>query len=102
QGGKLGGKVPGGHGRRGGGGGERVLGGLVCAAPADRVKKYLSFVGRGSPFPAAGLRYAMSDRKSQFIAICMFIGAVTMIGLALIGTPPMRVAPSPVVAVVPQ
>jgi hypothetical protein len=42
----------------------------------------------------------MSDRKSQFIPICMFIGAVTMIGLALTGTLQMRVAHSPMVAVV--
>jgi len=42
----------------------------------------------------------MSDRKSQFIAICMFIGAVAMIGLALTGTLQMRVTHSPVVAVV--
>ena len=45
---------------------------------------------------------AMSDRKSQFIANCMFIGAVTMIGLALRGALQMRVAHSPVVAVVSQ
>jgi len=44
----------------------------------------------------------MSDRKSQFIAICMFIGAVTMIGLALTGTLRMRVVHSTVVAVVAQ
>jgi len=73
------------------------MGSLV---PADRVKKYLSLCRWGLPFPAAGLRYAISDRKSQFIAICMFIGAVTMIGLALTGTLQMRVAHSPVVAVV--
>jgi hypothetical protein len=41
----------------------------------------------------------MSDRKT-FIAVCMFIGAVTMIGLALTGTLQLRVARSPVVAVV--
>jgi hypothetical protein len=46
--------------------------------------------------------HAMSDRKSQFIAICMFIGAVTMIGLALTGALQMRAAHSPVVAVVSQ
>jgi hypothetical protein len=44
----------------------------------------------------------MSDRKSQFIEICTFIGAVTMIGLALTGSLQMRVAHSPVVAVVAQ
>jgi hypothetical protein len=44
----------------------------------------------------------MSDRKSQFIAICMFIGAVTMISLALTGILQIRVAHSPVVAVVAQ
>src|SRR5215831_10814095 len=43
--------------------------------------------------------HEMSDRKGQFIAICMFIGAVTMIGLALTGALQMRVAHSPVVAV---
>jgi hypothetical protein len=43
--------------------------------------------------------HAMSDRKSQFIAICMFIGAVTMIGLALTGALQMRVAHSPVVLI---
>jgi hypothetical protein len=80
----------------------RVIDGLACADLADRVKKHLSFCRWGSPFPAAGLRYAMSDRKSQFIAICMFIGAVAMIGLALTGTLQMRVAHSPVVAVVAQ
>jgi hypothetical protein len=82
--------------------GARVLDGLACANPTDRVKQYLSPCRWGSPFPAAGLRYAMSDRKSQFIAICMFIGAVTMIGLALTGTLQMRVVHSPVVAVVAQ
>ena len=46
--------------------------------------------------------HAMSDRKSQFIATCMFIGAVTMIGLALSGALQMRVAHSPVVAIVSQ
>jgi hypothetical protein len=28
----------------------------------------------------------MSDRKGQFIAICMLVGALAMIGLALSGT----------------
>jgi hypothetical protein len=46
--------------------------------------------------------HAMSDRKSQFIAICMFIGAVIMISLALTGALEMRVAHSPVVAIVSQ
>jgi hypothetical protein len=46
--------------------------------------------------------HAMSDRKSEFIAICMFIGAVTMIGLALTGALQMRAAHSPLVAVVSQ
>ena len=44
--------------------------------------------------------HAMSDRKSQFITICMFIGI--MIGLALTGALQMRVAHLPVVAVVSQ
>ena len=43
-----------------------------------------------------------SDRKSQFIAICMLIGAVAMIGLALAGTLQMKVSHLPVVAVVAQ
>src|SRR5262249_61600120 len=81
--------------------GERVMWGilgtgLASPTPADRV----TLCRWGSPFPAAGLRYAMSDRKSQFIAICMFVGAVAMIGLALTGTPQMRGGHSPVVAVV--
>jgi hypothetical protein len=46
--------------------------------------------------------HAIGDRKSQFIAICMFIGAVTMIGLALTGALQMRAAHSPVVAIVSQ
>ena len=76
--------------------------GSLVRSPVDRVKKYLSFCQWGLPFSAAGLRYAMSDRKSQFIAICMFIGAVTVIGLALTGILQMRAADSPVVAVVAQ
>ena len=71
------------------------VGALACADLADRVEKYLSF--RSARRPAVGLRYAMSDRKGRFIAICMFIGAVTMIGLAPLQ---MRVVHSPVVAVV--
>jgi hypothetical protein len=39
---------------------------------------------------------------AKFIAICMFIGTVTMIGLALAGTLQLRVARSPVVAVAAQ
>jgi len=39
---------------------------------------------------------------AKFIAICMFIGAVTMIGLALAGTLQLRVARSPVVTVAAQ
>jgi hypothetical protein len=39
---------------------------------------------------------------SRLIAICMFIGAITMIGLALTGALQMRVAHSPVVAIVSQ
>jgi hypothetical protein len=52
--------------------------------------------------PLTLMGHAMSDRKSRFIAICMFIGAATMIGLALTGALQMRVAYSPVVAVVSQ
>jgi len=37
---------------------EWPLAARACADPADRVKKYLSFCRWGSPFPAAGLRYA--------------------------------------------
>jgi hypothetical protein len=76
----------------------RELARSLCADLADRVEKYLSF--RSARRPAAGLRYAMSDRKGRFIATCMFIGAVTMIGLALTGALQMRVVHSPVVAVV--
>jgi hypothetical protein len=36
--------------------------------------------------PAAGLCYAMSDRTSQLITICMLVGALAMVGLALSGT----------------
>jgi hypothetical protein len=78
--------------------GARVLDGLACADPADRVKNTSPFVGGARRFQ----RRAFVMRKSQFIAICMFIGAVTMIGLALTGTLQMRVAHSPVVAVVAQ
>jgi hypothetical protein len=45
---------------------------------------------------AASLHYAMSDRKSQLITICMLIGALAMIGLALTGALQMRVSHSPV------
>src|SRR5262249_25371151 len=47
------------------------LTGSFVRSPVDRVKKYLSFCHWGLPFSAAGLRYAMSDRKNQVIAICM-------------------------------
>jgi hypothetical protein len=43
--------------------GARVLDGLACADPADRVKKYLSFCRWGSPFPAAGLRFNERSQK---------------------------------------
>ena len=38
----------------------------------------------------------MSDRKSQLITICMLIGALAMIGLALTGALQIRVSHSPV------
>jgi hypothetical protein len=41
-----------------------------------------------------------SDRKSQFIAICMLVSAVVMIGLALTGTLQMRVSHSTITLVV--
>jgi len=45
---------------------------------------HLSFCQWGSPFDQRrALRYAMSDRKSRMITICMLVGAVVMIGLAL-------------------
>jgi hypothetical protein len=40
--------------------------------------------------------HAMSDRKSQLITICMLIGALAMIGLALTGTFQMRASHTPV------
>jgi hypothetical protein len=36
--------------------------------------------------PAAGFPYAMSERTSQLITICMLIGALAMVGLVLSGT----------------
>jgi hypothetical protein len=42
----------------------------------------------------------MDDRKSRLITICMLVGAVVMIGLALTGTLQMRVPRSPVAQVV--
>jgi hypothetical protein len=45
---------------------------------------------------AASLPYAMSERKNQLITICMLIGALAMIGLALTGTLQMRVSHTPV------
>jgi hypothetical protein len=68
--------------------------GIKIGAPAPDV------VGGPRHFQRRAFCYAMSDRKSQFIAICMFIGAVTMIGWALTGTLQMRLAHPPVVAVV--
>jgi hypothetical protein len=52
----------------------KFLSGRLCR-PKRSGKKAPLLLSVGLPFPAAGLRYAMSDRKSQFIAICMFIGA---------------------------
>ena len=40
----------------------------------------------------------MSNRNSQLITICMLIGALAIIGLALTGTLQMRVSQSPVAA----
>jgi hypothetical protein len=40
--------------------------------------------------------FVMSDRNSQLITICMLIGALAIIGLALTGTLQMRVSQSPV------
>ena len=37
-----------------------------------------------------------SDHKSQLITICMLIGALATIGLALTGTLQMRVSRSPI------
>ena len=48
----------------------------------------------GGPF------VAMSDRKSRLISICMLVGAVVMIGLALTGTLQMRVPHPPLAQVV--
>jgi hypothetical protein len=42
----------------------------------------------------------MSDRKSRLISICMLVGAVVMIGLALTGTLQMRVPHPPLAQVV--
>jgi hypothetical protein len=41
----------------------------------------------------------MRDRKNQLITICMLIGALAMIGLALTGTLQMRVSRAPVAVV---
>jgi hypothetical protein len=60
------------------------------------------------PLTLAGrLRTTFADVVSSPLpgrraALCMFIGAVTMIGLALTGALQMRVAHSPVVAIVSQ
>jgi hypothetical protein len=45
---------------------------------------HLSFCKWGLPFDQRrALRYATSDRKSRMITICMLVGAVVMIGLAV-------------------
>ena len=75
--------------------GTKVLVRLACADLSDLVKKYLSSVGLAVRV-AASLHYAMSDRKSQLTTICMLIGALAMIGLALTGALQMRVSHSPV------
>jgi hypothetical protein len=41
-----------------------------------------------------------SDRKGRLITICMLIGALAMIGLALTGTLQMRASRSPISYVV--
>jgi hypothetical protein len=77
--------------------GTKVLVGLACADLSDLVKKYLLLWSVELAVRlAASLRHAMSDRKSQLITICMLIGALAMIGLALTGTLQMRVSHSPV------
>jgi hypothetical protein len=60
----------------------------------------LSFLAGGSPFDqAAGPLFAkMSEPKGRLIAICMLIGAVAMIGLALSGTLQITAFRPPVVA----
>src|SRR5262249_35686569 len=73
----------------------------LCPSGRSRKKVPLSFGRWGSPFDQRrALRYAMSDRKSRLITICMLVGAVVMIGLALTGTLQMRVSRSPVAYVV--
>jgi hypothetical protein len=61
-------------------------GGETCAEPGDRVKNTSPLSVELAVRPAAGVRYAMSERTSQLITICMLVGAFTMIGLALSGT----------------
>jgi hypothetical protein len=60
--------------------------GETCAEPGDRVKNTSPLSVELAVRPAAGVRYAMSERTSQLITICMLVGALSMIGLALSGT----------------
>jgi len=54
------------------------------------------FVGGARRSTSGGPLFVMSDRNSQLITICMLIGALAIIGLALTGTLQMRVSQSPV------
>jgi len=74
---------------------------IACGRSGDRLKRStFSFVAGGSPFDqAAGPLFAkMSEPKGRLIAICMLIGAVAMIGLALSGTLQITAFRPPVVA----
>jgi hypothetical protein len=74
----------------------------LCGAPVDRVKKYLSFCQWGLAAMNWLLRSLIAHNEGPPLKKAMFIGAVTMIGLALTGSFQMRVAHSPVVAAVAQ
>jgi len=72
-----------------------ALTGFACASGRSDRKSTCRWARRstsGGPF------MMQSDRKSQLITMCMLIGALAMIGLALTGTLEMRVSRSPIAA----
>jgi len=49
-------------------------------------KKYLPFVGGARRSTSGGPVFAMSERTSQLITICMLISALAMVGWVMSGT----------------
>jgi hypothetical protein len=80
----------------------RVLEGLACAEPRRSGKKVPLLLPVGLAAMNWLLRSLIAHNEGPPLKKAMFIGAVTMIGLALTGSFQMRVAHSPVVAAVAQ